>query len=75
MEIFGAHITGSLSVSGSSEILNDLIISGNFILNGTSSVLISGSLERVLTQTDYNTFSSSLGDITTILDSINGEVI
>jgi len=44
MNIFDAHISGSLSVSSSAEISNNLLISGNLTVLGTISGSISGSI-------------------------------
>ena len=71
MNIFDAHISGSLSVSGSGEISNDLLISGNLTVLGTISGSISGSITdatnaetasyapKYTLTSSFNTFTSS----------------
>jgi hypothetical protein len=68
MKIFDAHISGSLSVSSSAEISNDLLVSGNLNVLGTINGSISGSTTNADTASfapkysltsSFNTFTSS----------------
>ena len=68
MNIFDAHISGALSVSGSGEISNDLLISGNLTVLGWISGSVSGNITNADTAsyapkytltTSFNDFTSS----------------
>ena len=68
MNIFDAHISGSLSVSASAEISNNLLVSGNLTVLGTVSGSISGSITnadsasfapKYTLTSSFHTFTSS----------------
>ncbi len=66
MNIFDAHISGALSVSGSSEISNDLLVSGNLTVLGWISGSVSGSITNANTASYAPEYllTSSFGDFT-----------
>ena len=66
MNIFDAHISGSLSVSSSAEISNDLLISGNLTVLG----IISGSISGSITNAD-NSLTASHAPKYTLTSSFN----
>jgi len=68
MNIFDPHISGSLSVSGSGEISNNLLVSGNLNVLGTINGSVSGNITSADTASfapkytltsSFNTFTSS----------------
>jgi trimeric autotransporter adhesin len=81
MNIFDAHISGSLSVSASAEISNNLLVSGNLTVLGTVSGSISGSITnadsasfapKYTLTSSFNTLTSSFQTFTSSIETITG---
>jgi hypothetical protein len=83
MKIFDAHISGSLSVSSSAEISNDLLVSGNLNVLGTINGSVSGNITSADTASfapkytltsSFNTYTSSVSGRLTSLESDSGSI-